>query len=90
MAGICKNAFNLFVQLITIGDDDHPGVGLVFQYPLGQQHHHDALTAALCVPDDAAFIAVYKTLCRFDTKVLMHTRQLLLPTVKQHKIMNQL
>jgi hypothetical protein len=35
----------------------HAGVGVVLQDPLGQQHHDDALAAALGVPDDAALAA---------------------------------
>ena len=58
LARLGEDALDLFVQLVAVGDDDHAGVGLVLQNPLGQQHHDDALAAALRVPDDAALVGV--------------------------------
>ena len=56
LARLGEDALDLLVQLVAVGDDDHAGVGLVLQNPLGQQHHDDALAAALRVPDDAALV----------------------------------
>ena len=49
-----ENALDLFIQFIAVGDDRDTGVRIVLQNPFGQQHHDDALAAALGVPDDAA------------------------------------
>ena len=54
LARLGEDPLDLFVQLVAVGDDGHAGVGVVLQNPLGQQHHDDALAAALGVPDDAA------------------------------------
>ena len=54
LARVGEDALDLLVQLVAVGDDGDAGVGVVLQNPLGQQHHDDALAAALRVPDDAA------------------------------------
>ena len=51
-----EDALDLLVQLVAVGDDGDAGVRVVLQNPLGQQHHDDALAAALRVPDDAALL----------------------------------
>ena len=56
LARLGEDALDLFVQFVAVGDDGDAGVGVVLQNPLGQQHHHDALAAALRVPDDAALL----------------------------------
>ena len=56
LARLGENPLDLLVQFVAIGDDDDAGVRVVFQNPLGQQHHDDALAAALRVPDDAALL----------------------------------
>ena len=63
LAGLGEDALDLFVQLVAVGDDGHAGVGIVLQDPLGQQHHDDALAAALRVPDDAALVAACTCSC---------------------------
>ena len=90
LAGIGENALDLLVQLVAVGDDHHAGVGLVLQNPLGQQHHHDALAAALRVPDDAALAAIHMRLRGLDAEILVHTRQLLYAAVEQHEVVHQL
>lgn len=53
-ARIAHHTFDLFVEFVAVGDDEDAGLGIVFEEPLGDEHHEDALTAALGVPDDAA------------------------------------
>ena len=53
-AGILHHALNLFVEFVAVGDDRDAGLRIMFQKPLGEQHHEDTLAAALSVPDDAA------------------------------------
>ena len=84
--GIPENAFDLLVQFIAVGDDGDAGMRIVFQYPLGQQHHDDAFAAALGVPDDAAFLAAHMRLRGFDAEILVRARQFLLATIEQHKV----
>ena len=57
LARLGEDALDLLVQFVAVGDDGDAGVGVVLQNPLGQQHHDDALAAALRVPDDAALAA---------------------------------
>ena len=59
LAGFHEYAFNLLVQLVAVGDDGHAAIRQVFQYPFGQQHHHNAFAAALSVPDDAALALLH-------------------------------
>ena len=80
---------DLFVQLIPVSHDQHPGIGLVFKNPLGDQHHQNALAAALGVPDDAAFAFFDAHLRRFDPFELMQTRHLFVARIKHHKIAHQ-
>ena len=89
-ARLAQHPNDLFVQLVPIGDDDYPGIWVVFQNPLGQQHHHNAFSASLGVPDDAAFALAHMVLCGLDAKVLVHTGQLFYTAVKQHKVKHQL
>ena len=90
MTGSDENAFDLFVQFVAVGDDHHAGIGLVLQNPLGQQHHDDALAAALGMPDDAALAAVDMRLRRLDAEILVHARQLFHAAIEQHKVVHQL
>ena len=90
LVGAAKNSFDLLVQLISIGDDHYPGVGVGGQDPAGEQHHDDAFAAALGVPDDAALAAAHEGLGGFDAEILMHPGQLFGAGVKEHKIPHQL
>lgn len=62
---------NLFVKFGAIGDDDDAGVGDVFEYPLGEEHHCDAFATALSVPDDAALTIADVRLGGLDAEVLV-------------------
>ena len=87
---IGEDTFDLFVQLVAVGDDGHAGVGVVLQDPLGQQHHDDAFAAALCVPDDAALVLSDMLLCCLDAEILVHSRQLLHTAIEEHEVVHQL
>ena len=54
-----EHALDLFIQLVAVRDDGNTAVGIVFQNPLRQQHHHDALAAALRVPNDSALLSAH-------------------------------
>ena len=88
-AGFVEDTLDLFVQFVAVGDDQHPRVRLVLQNPLGQQHHHDALAAALGVPEDAALVGVDVRLRGLESEILVHARQLLLAAVEQDEIVHQ-
>ena len=90
LAHLGEDPLNLLVQLIAVGDQRHAGVGIVLQNPLGQQHHHNALAAALGVPDDAALPLAHVLLRGLDAEVLMDAGQLLSAAVEEHKVMHQL
>ena len=90
LAHFGEDPLDLFVQLVAVGDDDHARVGVVLQHPPGQQHHDDALTATLGVPDNAALATLDVLLCRFDAEILVQARQLLHAAVEQHKVVHQL
>jgi len=90
LARIVEHPLDLLVQLIAIGDHHHAGMWVVLQQPLGQQHHHDALAAALGVPDDAALALVGVPLRGLDAEILVHSRHLLDAAVEQHEIVHQL
>ena len=79
----------MLVQFVAVSDDGDAGVGVVFQNPLRQQHHHDALAATLRVPDDAAAAVAHMLLRRLDAEVLMHTRQFLDAAIEKHEVVHQ-
>ena len=85
-ARTAKDAFNLLVELIAIGDDHHACVGVVGKDPAGEQHHHDAFATALGVPDDAATPLSYMLLGSLDAEVLMDPWQLFDATIKQYEV----
>lgn len=85
-----ENPLDLLVQLVAVGDDDNTGIRVVFQYPLRQQHHDNALAAALGVPDDAALVGVHKLLRGPDAEILMDAGQFLDAAIEQHEIIHQL
>ena len=85
-----EHSFDLLVELIAVGDDHHAGIGVVGQNPTGQQHHHDALAAALGVPDDAAAALLHKLLGGLNAEILVDTGQLLAAAIKEHEIAHQL
>ena len=87
-ACIVEDALDLFVQFVAVGDDGDARVGIVFQDPLGQQNHDDALAAALRVPDDAALSLTDMLLRGFDAKILMSARQFL-DAVEQNEVVHQ-
>ena len=89
LADLGEDPLDLLVEFIAVGDDDHAGVGVVFQNPLGQEHHHDALAATLRVPDDAALAVVYVLLRGLDAEILVYAGQLLDAAVEEHEVVHQ-
>src|SRR5690606_15906303 len=89
-ADALKHPFDLFVELVAVGDDRDARVRIVLQNPLGEQHHDDALAGTLGVPDDAALAASGKLLRSLDPELLMRPGQLLDPGVEQDEIAHQL
>ena len=85
-----EDALDLFVQLVAVGDDGDAGVRVVLQNPLGEQHHDDALAAALRVPDDAALLLAHVRLRGLDAEILVRARQLLHAAVEEHEVVHQL
>jgi len=61
----------------------------VLQQPLGDQHHDDALAAALGVPDDAAFAPGDALLCGLHAEELVRPRHLLLAGVEDDDVADQ-
>ena len=76
-SGVLHHALDLLVQFVAVGDDEDAGLGIVLQQPLGEQHHEDALAAALRVPDDAALAFADALLRRLHARELMRARHLL-------------
>ena len=89
LARFAENALDLLVQLVAVGDDGDAGVGVVFQNPLRQQHHDDALAAALRVPDDAALAFPRILLGGLDAEILVDPRQFLDAAVEKHEVVHQ-
>jgi hypothetical protein len=65
-------------------------VRVKFQQPLGNQHHQNALAAALGVPDHTAFLLLHPLLGRFHAVVLMDARHLLLPAIEDDEVADQI
>ena len=65
-SGVPHHALDLFVQFIAVGDDQDAGIRVVLHQPLGEQHHEDALTTTLGVPDDTALALADTLLSRLD------------------------
>ncbi len=62
----------------------------MFEQPLGDEHHEDALAAALGVPDDAAFALGDALLRGLHAVELMYPRNLLSPRIKDDEVPNQI
>ena len=90
LASILESAFDLFVQLVAVGDDDHTGIGDILANPLRQPHHREALARTLRMPDDTVLFAAHTRLGRFDSKILVRTRRLLDTAVKDDEVVNKL
>ena len=84
--GVAHHAFDLFVEFVAVGDDEHPPVRVVFQQPLRQHDHEDALAAALGVPDDAALQLPDPLLRGLEPFVLVLARHLLLAAVEKDAV----
>ena len=82
LAHVSENPIDLLIEFVAVGNHEDTALGIVFQQPLGEQDHEDALAAALGMPDDAAFVAMNKFLGLLDCDVLMYPWQLLLPAIK--------
>ena len=87
--GVLHHPFDLLVQLVAVGDDEDARVGVVLQQPLGDQHHHDALAAALGVPDDAALALGDALLRGLHAEELVRPRHLLLAGVEDDEVADQ-
>ena len=85
-AGAAHHAGDLLVQLVPVSDDQDSRVRFVLQQPLGEQHHQDALPAALGVPDHAALAPTGAQLRRLDRLELVHARHLLQARVEDHEV----
>ena len=81
---------NLFVKFGAIGDDDDAGVGAVFEYPLGEEHHCDAFATALSVPDDAALTIADVRLGGLDAEVLVDAGEFLLAAVEEDEVVEEI
>ena len=90
LTSVGEHPFDLLIQLVAVGDDRHPRLWVVLQNPLGQQHHQDAFTRPLCVPDDAALALLHMLLRGLDAEILVHAGQLFDAALKQHKVVHQL
>ena len=55
-AAITETVGYLFIQFVTVGNDDHAGILDVLFNPLGQPDHCEGLAGALGVPDDTAIL----------------------------------
>ena len=62
----------------------------MLQQPLGNQHHEDALAAALRVPDDTTFVFHDSLLRGLHAEVLMHPGHLLPACVEEDKVTHQI
>ena len=79
----------MFIEFVSIGDDQNPGFGVVFEQPFGNKHHEDTFAAALGVPDDAAFALADAVLGGFDGCELVGTGDFLSAAVEDDEITNQ-
>jgi hypothetical protein len=90
LPGAAEHPRDLLVERVAVGDHRHAGLGDVFQDPLRQQDHDDALPAALGVPDDAALAPRDVPLGRLDAEILVGPGHLLHPAVEEDEIVHQL
>jgi hypothetical protein len=69
-----KNVVDLLVEFVSVGDDRYASDWVIFKDPLGQEHHDEAFTASLGVPNDTHFSLPDVLLRILDADVLMHAR----------------
>ena len=84
---IDKEALDLIVQFVTVGDDNHAAVVNVLDDPLGEPYHDERLAGTLRVPDNTAF-AVLNTLAGSNVrKILVMATDFLDSRILNHKVM---
>jgi len=83
-----EDLLNLIIQFSAVGDDQYAGIAVVLTYPFCQPYHSQGLSAALGVPDDAAFPAVDEVLCRLYAEVLVVTTEFLITRIEDYEIMD--
>ena len=81
---------DLLVEFISIRDDEDAAVVDVFPYPLGEPNHAEALAAALCMPDNAAFPIPDKEATGLYAKKLMRPADFFYASIKEDKVMDDL
>ena len=85
-----EDLLDLLVELLAVGDDEHPSVHVPeFADPLRQPHHREALPAALGVPDDPAFAAADVLPGRLHPEKLVVTADLLGAGVEDHEVVDE-
>ena len=81
---------DLFIQFYAVGDDKYARIGHVFADPLCEPDHRQAFSAALCMPDDAAFTLTGALLRGFDAKVLVVAGKFFGAGIKHNEIVDDL
>ena len=86
---INKDALDLIVQLLPVGDNHHAAVRDIFHNPFGEPHHDEGFAGALGVPDNAALPGTNTTASGDVCKILVMPHHFLMPCVKNYKIVNK-
>ena len=81
-----KDLFNLFVEFGPVSDDKHACVRDSFKDRFREPDHREAFSAALCMPDDAAFSASYIFLRGFDPEELVVSADFLDTSVEYDEV----
>ena len=86
---VTKTVGNLFVQFVTVGNDDNSGILDVLLDPLSQPDHSEGFAGALGVPYDTAVLCLDTRYGRLKSKELIRTGNLLRATVIDDAVMDE-
>jgi hypothetical protein len=85
-----EDLLDLLVQLGAVGDDEDARAGHVLADPLREPHHGEALSGALCVPDNPALAALHVVLGGAHAEILVVAAELLGARVEGDEVVDQL
>ena len=88
-AAVTETVGDLFVQFVSVGDNDYAGILDVLLNPLGQPDHCEGLAGALGMPDDTAVFGLDARNGRLQGEKLIRAGNLLRATVVNDAVMDE-
>ena len=89
LARASEVSFDLFVELIPVGNEEYARAIDVGENPSGEVDHGERLATTLGMPDDAAFLSLHAILGGFDAEELVIAWHHLDATLEHDEVVEQ-